>query len=205
MQKTTLLYISDPMCSWCYGFNKTLVKVREAIADKMDFEYVLSGLAPDSDEAMTSDTKDYIQGQWKAVEKKTGVKFNWDFWDQCEPRRSTYPACRAVLATKVLDETKIDAMFAAIQDAYYQNTQNPSNLDVLTKVAESIGLKKDAFEKSIQSPEVEALLQEDLTLHAKLGKLPFPSLVIRQDKMLKVISEGFVRHKKIIAKLEAFL
>jgi hypothetical protein len=28
-----------------------------------------------------------------------GTKFNFEFWSRCRPRRATYPACRAVIAT----------------------------------------------------------------------------------------------------------
>ena len=100
--KNTLYYVLDPMCSWCWGFRPVfeslLVHLSKNLPDQINVQYVMGGLAPDSDQPMPEETCLYIQKQWSAVETTLGAKFNWDFWSECQPRRSTYPACRAVIA-----------------------------------------------------------------------------------------------------------
>ena len=63
--------------------------------------YLLGGLAPDSDLPMPEQMKLTIAGYWQTIQDRVlGTQFNYDFWTKCQPRRSTYPSCRAVLAAK---------------------------------------------------------------------------------------------------------
>ena len=56
----TLLYVVDPMCSWCWGFTEVRREVSEAFPD-LEWQLVMGGLAPDSDEPMDEATKTYVQ------------------------------------------------------------------------------------------------------------------------------------------------
>ena len=59
-----LFYVTDPMCSWCWGFHPHLQKVRDGLPANMPLRYVLGGLAPDSDEPMDKSTRRYVQSVW---------------------------------------------------------------------------------------------------------------------------------------------
>ena len=62
---------------------------------------LLGGLAPDNDNPMSDDIRDYVIKNWNSIEKRVPeTKFNYDFWKKCKPRRSTYPACRAIIAAR---------------------------------------------------------------------------------------------------------
>jgi len=174
-----LYYIHDPMCSWCWGFQKTWQQVQNDLDQLVTIEYIVGGLAPDSDQPMPKAQQQAIASYWQTIQDKIpGTEFNFDFWTQCSPRRSTYPACRAVLAAKTLDENKEIAMIDAIQHAYYLQAQNPSDTDTLIACAEKIGLQKAAFQNALQSNTVEDLFQQQLQLGAELGARGFPSLIL---------------------------
>ena len=174
-----LYYIHDPMCSWCWGFQKTWQQVQNDLDKLVTIEYIVGGLAPDSDQPMPKAQQQAIASYWQTIQDKIpGTEFNFDFWTQCSPRRSTYPACRAVLAAKTLDENKEIAMIDAIQHAYYLQAQNPSDTDTLIACAEKIGLQKAAFQNALHSNTVEDLFQQQLQLGAELGARGFPSLIL---------------------------
>ena len=44
-----LYYIHDPMCSWCWAFRPTLTKVLAELPAHIEVQYLVGGLAPDSD------------------------------------------------------------------------------------------------------------------------------------------------------------
>ena len=174
-----LFYVHDPMCSWCWGFQKTWQQVHSNLTNSIDIQYIVGGLAPDSDLPMPEAQQQAIAGYWRTIQTKIpGTEFNFDFWSQCSPRRSTYPACRAVLAAKTIEREKETDMIAAIQHAYYLQAQNPSNIDTLIACAEKIGLKKTVFEHTLKSDEIETLFQEQLQLANDLGARGFPSLIL---------------------------
>ncbi len=55
MNSTTLFYIHDPMCSWCWGFSHTWNKVKNSLPSEINVQYILGGLAPDSSEVMPNE------------------------------------------------------------------------------------------------------------------------------------------------------
>lgn len=181
----TLYYIYDPMCSWCYAFAPTWQRVESSVADAVSIQYVVGGLAPDSDQPMPEDLKDYIQNTWRRIQAAVpGTEFNFDFWTRCQPRRSTYPSCRAVLAAKHFDTAHEKAMIERIQHAYYREARNPSDIATLCELAGEIGIDAQAFRDRIDSEACETELQGELEKTRALGVRGFPSLVLATDTSL---------------------
>ena len=151
---------------------------------------------------MAPEVRAYVQENWRAVEAGTGVSFNWDFWERCLPRRSTYPACRAVLAAQLQDAGP--AMFRAVQRAYYTEARNPSDLETLTSLAAELGLDAGRFERDIASPEIEAQLQRDFETRRRLGVREFPTLLFESPACSgkKVpLARGWAEPRAVLAAL----
>ena len=170
-----LIYVYDPMCSWCWGFRETWLKLQAAIGDKLAIEYKVGGLAPDSDEPMRKEMQQFLQQTWQRIEQQLGTPFNHEFWHTAQPRRSTYPACRAVLVAR--QQNKEQEMLYAIQKAYYLDAQNPSDISTLASLAEQLGLEKNAFLKEIESEKINSLLMDEINQARSLPIQGFPSLV----------------------------
>ncbi len=180
----TLFYIHDPMCSWCWGFNAAWQSVLKQLPKGVHLETVLGGLAPDSDVPMPEVTQQFIKKIWKNIESVIpGTQFNYDFWSLCKPRRSTYPACRAVIAAREIDPKLELEMISAIQRAYYLQAENPSDAAVLIELAEAVGFDKTQFAEALNSADVEQSLEENIhtfrNFGATLGVSGFPSLVLK--------------------------
>nr|MBA3324286.1 DsbA family protein [Paracoccaceae bacterium] len=41
-----LLYVADPMCSWCWGFAPVIADIRAAFRDRLPLHLVMGGLRP---------------------------------------------------------------------------------------------------------------------------------------------------------------
>ncbi|GAA81509.1 thioredoxin [Pseudoalteromonas sp. BSi20495] len=100
MNQCKLIYIHDPMCSWCWGYTPTWLKLKAELENKLTVEYKVGGLAPDSQTAMTQNMKERLESIWHKIESELGTQFNFEFWQKNQPRRSTYPACRAALIAR---------------------------------------------------------------------------------------------------------
>ena len=200
-----LYYVADPMCSWCWGFRPVLQEVVAALPEIVPVVYVMGGLAKDSDDPMPEATRAYVQRNWRDVTATTGAEFNWDFWSKCKPRRSTYPACRAVLAARAQREDAVPELFDAIQRAYYEEARNPSDLETLTQVAGTLSppLDVDRFERDIRSPEIEAQLQEGFNLRRSMGVREFPSVVVKRGEARMDIVRGWANEETALARLKA--
>lgn len=203
---TTLYYVHDPMCSWCYAFAPTWRHIETAVADSIAVRYVLGGLAPDSDQPMPEDLKAYIQNTWRRIQAVVpGIEFNFDFWTRCQPRRSTYPSCRAVLAAKYFDAAYEKPMLERIQHAYYREARNPSDTETLCELAGELGIDVPAFRDRIGSEVCETELQTDLAKTRALGVRGFPSLVLETDAGLTLVRHDYVEPRVTLDSLNALL
>lgn len=188
----TLYYCYDPMCSWCWAFKPAWEKVRTAINDKVNCRYLLGGLAPDNDQPMGLETQNYIQTNWEKIQQVVpGTEFNFDFWRLCEPRRSTYAACRAVICAKKQQPRVEEFYVEAIQHAYYLEAKNPSNDNVLIDIAKKLGLGTKQFAEDLHSPEVQNILDKEMALSKSLGMTSFPSLKLLSGGVLSTIEINY--------------
>jgi putative protein-disulfide isomerase len=185
---STLLYVADPMCSWCWGFAPVLEKIAQAYP-KIPIRIVLGGLAPDSDTPMEAEMRAYVQQAWRDVHARTGAEFNFDFWQKCAPRRSTWPACRAVILAR--RHGFEGAMFAAIQNAYYLKAQNPSDDQTLADLAADLGMNQTDFLRDLHSESTQAELDQDFELRRQLGASSFPSLGLQLEASVKFLHRGW--------------
>ena len=178
--KATLYYVHDPMCSWCWGFSSALTKLLDALPKEIEVKRLLGGLAPDSDVPMPEPMQQSIKSNWSRIEDMIpGVKFNFDFWQKAVPRRSTYPACRAVIAARQQGIEYDVKMTKAIQCAYYQEARNPSDNSTLIELATEIKLTIPKFEKDLLSNETNNIFIEEMNLARELYVESYPSLVFQ--------------------------
>jgi len=195
---TQLLYVADPMCSWCWGFAPVLAKVSSELREGIETRLVLGGLAPDSDVPMDEGTMRFVQDAWAAVAARSGAEFNHDFWKLHHPRRSTWPACRAVLAAG----DRADEMFRAIQRAYYVEARDPSDKATLVELAVELGLARDEFRSALDAPETHARLAEEFALRDRLGATGYPSIGLEQSGELRLIASGWNDERALRAVFE---
>ena len=199
MNSTTLFYIHDPMCSWCWGFSHTWNKVKNSLPSEINVQYILGGLAPDSSEVMPNEMREYIQMNWHKIEQKIpGVSFNYTFWDSCTPKRSTYPACRAVIAVKNQNSELEQTMVKTIQQAYYLDAKNPSEDDVLISLAKTLDLDIKQFTQDLNSEPTQQKLLDDIALMQSLEVSSFPSLVLQTTNRIKSITIDYNNPKLIL-------
>lgn len=177
--KATLYYIYDPMCSWCWGFSRALNELLDKIPQEIEVQSLLGGLAPDSDITMPESMQQSIIENWSRIEKSIpDVKFNFDFWRKNIPRRSTYPACRAVIAARRQGKEYEKKMTEAIQQAYYRQARNPSDISTLIELSKELGLSVEKFQSDLLSTEVDNILKQEINLSRALYAESLPTLVL---------------------------
>ena len=187
------------MCSWCWAFRPTWLKVLRVLPSHLNVGYILGGLAPDSNLPMPLETQKYVQDNWIKIQKVVpGTEFNYDFWTLNEPRRSTYLSCRAVISAKKQNPDFEVLMIEGIQKAYYLNALNPSNEETLINIAQDIGLNEESFKEDLKSSEVNDLLLDQIHTTKTMPISGFPSLVLVKEGLLKRIKIDYLESNYII-------
>lgn len=194
------------MCSWCWAFRPVWRSVRTRLPDAVEIEQFLGGLAPDSAVPMPAEMRENIQDIWRTIERSVpGTRFNFDFWTKCVPRRSTYPACRAVIAARRQGADFEDAMIFAIQQAYYLQARNPSNDSTLIELAEEIGLDRGRFAADLRHPDTHMELLEEIRWARELGVRSFPALLLSHDEGYSEMPVDYGDANRILSAIAAHL
>ena len=176
---SVLYYVHDPMCSWCWGFAPVLAQLLQSLPAEIQVTRLLGGLAVDSDQPMPVELQQNIAATWQRIQQSIPeTQFNFDFWTRCAPRRSTWPACRAVIAARQQGDEFDARMTRAIQLAYYTQARNPSDEHTLLELADELGLDNNAFAAALAGETVQQQLLAEIKRTRQLHATSFPSLVL---------------------------
>lgn len=198
---TQIYYVMDPMCSWCWAFSSVLDTIANRLVEEVPLRYIMGGLAADSHDPMPESMQHYLQQTWHTIAERTGTEFNFDFWQTCQPRRSTYPACRAVIAAGSQAEHQKVTMVQAIQRAYYLQARNPSDSTTLIEIADEIGLDQERFAIDLRSDGVKQQFREDLQRSHQFGVQGFPSMIVEQHEQLYWVTRGYTPAEAVLERL----
>ena len=185
----TLYYIYDPMCSWCWGFKKTWSELQQRLQGKLTIQYVLGGLAAETDEPMSVEMQQTLQQTWRRVSEHTGAQFNFDFWTNNIPLRSTYPSCKAALMARRFGLER--PMYERIQRFYYQEAGNPSDYENLIQLATELGMDEQGVRQMIFSDEINEQLIQEIMFAEQIGAQGFPSLILGVDDEYHFIQHSY--------------
>lgn len=200
--RETLYYAHDPMCSWCWAFRPTWERIARQVQGRLDVRRILGGLAADSKEPMPREMQHYLQGTWRIIQQRVpGTRFDFAFWERCAPRRSTYPACRAVIAARNQAAESEETMILAIQQAYYLQARNPSENEVLIAIAGEAGLDADRFAADLNAEKTHSRLLEEIAFGRAIGVQGFPSLVLKSEAGYRVLSYDYNDPEVLLAQL----
>lgn len=196
-----LIYVVDPMCSWCWAFKPQLAEFLKKHPE-LDLQLILGGLAPDSNAPMPAAQRAQIEQIWHQIAQQTGAEFNHQFWRENTPRRSTYPACRAVIAAQLINDGLGLEMLSAIQQAYYVKALNPSDTEVLVELARELGIDPEAFERALTSNEIQQEFEKHLQTARNLGVSGFPALILQHEGRYHPLALGYSEAARIEARLQ---
>ena len=134
MKEKTLLYIADPMCSWCWGFSPVIEKIRDEYSDRLKLELLMGGLRPGTKNPMPPAQRQEILHHWEAVNRMTGQPFRFEGALPEGFIYDTEPASRGAVAASVINAESVFPFFKAVQSAFYAEQQNVTSAVVLGPV-----------------------------------------------------------------------
>ncbi|CAG8867491.1 hypothetical protein PS627_02516 [Pseudomonas fluorescens] len=186
-----LLYVMDPMCSWCWGFapvaEALIAQARDA---GIETRLVPGGLRTGTS-ALDASTRRYILEHWQAVADATGQTFRFE---DAMPEGFVYdtePACRALVAARELDACRAWALLALIQQGFYQAGEDVTRAPQLVHLAEQAGYDRAAFAEAFSRADIRAATAADFSWVQDLGIAGFPTLLAERNGQLALLTNGY--------------
>lgn len=186
-----IIYFGDPMCSWCWGFSPVIREIREEYAGVAPVRFVVGGLHAYETEEMSDATKAEIKDHWKQVEARTGAHFDYAFFEREEFVLDTEPACRAAVTARTMNEPGALDFYEAISRSFYIENQDTTSVETFCGLAAEAGLDADTFAELFESDEMKQETRAEIEFTKKLGITGFPTVVVREDDRLAVLTIGW--------------
>ncbi|MBK9271590.1 MAG: DsbA family protein [Saprospiraceae bacterium] len=203
-QKDTLIYIGDPMCSWCYGFGPELEKLIKSNAT-LSLKIITGGLRPDGNENFIQ-LRDFLRSHWEEIHVRTGLPFKYDILNNQNLYYNTEPACRAIVSIRKLKPSIELDYFRALQNTFYAKNQNPVSLETFSNLATNFGIDGELFKKTFNSSETIHLTRQDFAMAQQLGVRGFPALLFKNAKgKVRTLSNGYSTFSDMQANLKMLL
>ena len=192
MSKARLLYVMDPMCSWCWGSARVGVALpNQAWAAGVPLHLVAGGLRAGHGSALDTNTRRYILEHWQAVQQSTGQPFRFEDALPDGFVYDTEPACRALVAARGLDPEATWPLVRRIQHAFYAEGRDVTQASTLVELAELAGIPRIEFAEAFDAVATREATAADFTWVQDLGIAGFPTLLAERNGQLALLTNGY--------------
>lgn len=209
---TRLIFVGDPMCSWCYGFGKELSLLSERYPD-LPVDILVGGVQAGATEPMSEEMKRFRLSHWHRVEKASGLPFNREAFMELQGFvYDTEPACRAIVALRHLAPWASQlAVFRAIQHAFYAEGRDTSDGVVLADIVsaalliQGFPVDADEFLASWQDMDIIAATAAEFQAVRRWGIQSFPTLLLDRGGQVSVLAPGYMSVNEMDVRLSSVL
>ncbi len=200
-----IVYIGDPMCSWCYGISEELAKVKDHFEGRLEFKLVVGGLRPGGGDEWNDNFKDFLKHHWEEVNTRSGVSFSYDIFNKEDFLYDTEPSCRATVIARDMNQSIVLDFFYATQKGFYFENKDPKDVNFYKSICHDLKVDFEDFKARFQSDKYKNLTVQDFQYASQIGVRSFPTVMLNKNGMLIKVANGFATSAAMIAKIEQLI
>ena len=204
MTAHTLIYVVDPMCSWCWGFSPVWEKIRKQYETQASFQLMLGGLRPGNTERFDESRRAYILQHWHAVHERTGQPFNFDFRMGPTFTYDTEPASRATVVIRQLVPGKEWDFLRSVQEAFYVQNADITKTEILEEIAMTLGMETLQFRQVFHNSQTKQFVWDEFDQARQLGVDGFPTLLGRHGQSVSTLMHGYRDFETLVSSIDKF-
>jgi putative protein-disulfide isomerase len=210
MTENSLVYVGDPMCSWCYGFGVPLQQVLAQLPG-VPLALVLGGLRAYNQEVMPDALKATLHHHWEEVAKRSGKPFGQGQFDREGYIYDTEPACRAVVTIRTMAAKHTLAMYHAIQHAFYAEGRDITQTSVLadiwqslvdSKLVDNADLDRGTFIQAFEDDAIKTQTRNDFAMVQQWGIRGFPALIAVVNGEARLVVNGYMEADELLQRVQ---
>lgn len=196
-----LLYVADPMCSWCYGFGPEVARLVEG-RPGLGPDLLMGGLRAYNREPMSAPFREMLRGHWRHVAQVSGLPFSEAIFDREGFVYDTEPACRAVVTARALDAPRAFGLLEELQSSFYRDGIDIARAEALADAAGRRGYDRATFAAALDSEAMRAAVRADFARSQSLGVSGFPTLAAAIGGTLYLVASGYATCATLEERLE---
>lgn len=179
MSTITLTQFTDPFCTWCWGAEPIIRRIKEVYGDQVAIEFVVGGL-DDNLKGGTGKKPPEIAPHWEEASQKHGMPVDPSVWID-DPPSSTHPSNVAFVAAEFQGRDLAHAYLRRMREAVVAEGRKLDEIDVLVELADEVGLDVDQFKTDFQSDRAREAFEEGLRYAQRNQATAFPTFHIEAD------------------------
>lgn len=202
--KPKIIYVVDPMCSWCWAFSPQISALREHYASAVDFA-MIPGILRSGGPPWTTRQITDLGGLWQKVARQTGQQFTADFSPPSGFVYDTEPACRALVTLREMRPTAVFDYLAALHAAFYVRHVDITDERHLITLAADFEVDVAVFATQLRSNAMRVAARAAYSKRLELGVDGFPTLLLCKNQQVRGLTRGYQSAVQIAQVLESML
>lgn len=205
--RVILTYYTDPLCCWCWGFEKVWQQLLTDFGDSFRVRYVMAGMIRDwtsYSDPYNSVNKPLQMGPiWVQASQLSHTEINPGIW-HTDPPASSYPACIAVKTAALQSPVAEALLLSKLRQAVMTKALNIARPEVLQQLALELETEHPAifnfkqYSDDSEHKRGHDLFRADLAqvaLH-KIGR--FPTLTVTDQTGKGAIMVGYRNYNALL-------
>ena len=208
---TTVTYLFDPLCGWCYGASPVVQQLGQQ--PNIQLELAPSGLFAGGGRTMDAAFADYAWSNDLRIAKLTGQRFTEDYRQNVLGRLgSRFDSAAATLALTAVSLTapqrELEAL-KALQEARYVQGLDTCDVSVVGTLLRDLGLAVAADRFAASDPELlatnAASIQKARGLMQTFGAQGVPALMVTDGRGSRLLSGNalYGNFENLLSQIEA--
>ncbi|MEM0348870.1 MAG: DsbA family protein [Candidatus Caldarchaeum sp.] len=178
---------TDPYCTWCWGSEPVLRKIKEVYGDQVEISYKMGGLVRDIRDFYDQFNEiggerwyEQVAAHWEDASRRHGMPVDSRvFYEIKDSFTSTYPANIAAKAAELQDKELAKRYLRRLREAAAAERKHIHRLEVQMELAQEVRLDANKFLEDIRSGRAEAAFLEDLSECRSMGITGFPTFLVK--------------------------
>ncbi len=185
-----LVFVTDPMCSWCWGMASEFEKARAALAHRVDFELMLGGINTHGTQPIGDYGRRFLMRLWREVADTTGQEFGFKL--PVEYVHNSVTSCLAVEAVRDLTSAAPFDYLHALQEQFFRHGRDITNVEILVEVAARCEVSTEQLREKMREPAILERVRFQFDNAGAFGTNALPSLLIEREGALTLFAGGYM-------------
>jgi len=200
--RSRVIFVTDPICSWCWGMLPEILATRDRLAARMEFDLMMAGLQIGSKRPMATWEIHHLKKIWREVEQTTGQPFCGRLPDDDQFIYHSETPCRAVEVMRDFQDEPPWDFFYHLQSAFYRRARNLNDVGELIDIAAPFGISRDEFVDALGSRPVIAATRHAFQRANELAANALPMVLLDTGEGPRLVCGGYATASYLTGELK---
>ncbi|MEE8042145.1 MAG: DsbA family protein [Pseudomonadales bacterium] len=205
MSVRRVIFVTDPLCSWCWGMAPEIARIRKTLAGRLDFDVALGGINVGNDSRLRESAIARFHALWEQVTAVTGQQFSMRLPVDPAFVYNSRPACLGVMAAREMNDVPPFDFLESMQRAFFVEARNVTSTRVMGEIAMECGIDEQAFLDALSSDAILRAVNAEMDSCRRYGTQALPAVLVETEMGRRLFAGGYVSHDFLLQGLEDWL